>query len=673
MRLKTGILFEYGPFRLDSAEHRLTRDGTVVPLAPRAFELLLFLVQNPGRLLTKDEIMRAVWADSFVEEANLTVAISILRKALGEKEGNFRYIETVPKRGYRFLAPVRQLKSPEPVPDEESSEPDSIASSRSALAGSAIPPALPSGHISEENRTRDGPALISSTAAYSRTSSRPRIVMIIVAVLALALTLASYLTHLRHRLLIRAAPVQHSLAILPLRNLRQTPTDDFLSFALADAVITRLGAVSAVTVRPSSEVEKYKGQTIDARKVAADLNVDTVLTGTFIHEGDDLRITYQLVDARTEKILGRDMIDVKYDNLLAVQDAVTQQIIQGLALNLSQSESKRLKPNAPVSPLAYEYYLRGVDLVGSHDFPMAIQMLEKSAEIDPNYALTWAWLGQSYNSTASFQFGGREQYKKAKSAFEHALALEPSQMEARIFLANLLIDTGEVENAVPLLRAAQKDNPNHAAVHWELGYAYRFAGMLNESVAECERARQIDPSVRANGAVKTNGAVLNSYLYLGEYHKFLASLPDVDDSSFLLFYRGFGEYHQGSWNQAVTDFDRAWKLDHTLYTQIGRAFRDSITHNTGEGRELLRDLENKIQQRGVGDPEGTYKIAQAYAVLGDKESALRMLRYSIEHGFFAWPYFNTDPLLSSIRQESQFPELMSIAHGRYTMFRTRYF
>jgi DNA-binding winged helix-turn-helix (wHTH) protein/TolB-like protein len=669
MQLKTGSLFEYGPFCLDSAEHRLMRDGTPVPLTPKVFELLLFLVQNPGRLLTKEEIMRAVWPDSFVEEANLTVAISVLRKALGEKEGNIRYIETVPKSGYRFLASVRQLKSPDPFPvvrDGHLPEPDSAAPSRSEPPVSAFLSGLPGPRSGEENRARDGPALLSSPPAHRKTS-RLAIAMTVVAGLALALAMAGYLSHLRHRMPIRAAPVQHSLAILPLRNLRQSPNDDFLSFSLADAVITRLGPVSTLTVRPSSAIEKYKGQTIDVRKVAADLNVDAVLTGTFIHEGNDLRITYQLVDARTEKILGRDMIDVKYDKLLAVQDAVTQQIIQGLALNLSSSEAKRLRPNAAVSPLAYEYYLRGVDLVGSHDFPMAIQMLEKSTEIDPSYALTWAWLGQSYNSNASFQFGGREQYEKAKSAFERALALEPSQMEARTFLANLLVDTGEVEKAVPLLREAQKDNPNNAAVHWELGYAYRFAGMLNQSVAECEHARQIDPSVKANGAV------LNSYLYLGEYEKFLASLPDVDDSSFLVFYRGFGEYHQGNWNQAVTDFDRAWELDHTLYTQIGRALSDSITRNNEEGLQLLRDLENRIQRRGVGDPEGTYKISEAYAVLGDKASALRMLRYSINHGFFAWPYFTTDPLLSSIRQEAQFPELMSIARNRYTAFKARYF
>lgn len=321
-----------------------------------------------------------------------------------------------------------------------------------------------------------------------------------------------------------------------------------------------------------------------------------------------------------------------------------------------------MKVEELANPLAYEYYLRGVDLMSNHDFPLAIKMLEKSAEIDPNYGLTWAYLGQSYNSTASFQFGGREQYKRARAAFERALALQPHQPEASIFLANLLIDTGEVEKAVPLLQGTLKNNPNNAAVHWELGYAYRFAGALKESVAECEQARRIDPSVKANGSV------LNAYLYLNQYDKFLESLPDPDDSSFLVFYRGFGEYHQRKWTQAAADFDRAYQIEHTMYTQTGKALSDSIVHQESDGLELLHDLENKIKQRGVGDPEGTYKIAEAYAILGDKASALRMLRYSIDHGFFCYPYFVTDPLLDNIRNDPQFPLLMKIAQERHIAF-----
>ena len=671
MELKTGSFYDYGPFRLDPAEHRLTREGAPVSLAPKAFELLLFMVQNPGRLLTKEQIMQAVWPGSFVEDANLTVSISLLRRVLGEKEGNLRYIETVPKMGYRFIASVREVQcSPAVLPRPDSSREADAVQFQSSLTGPAVMEAPSVEENGEQERAPDGPPVIIATPTHATAKpAQARSGMSALVILGLLVVAAAgYFVHRKQATsAVHLPAVQRSLAILPLRNLRQNPNDDFLGYSLADAVITKLGPISSLTVRPSSAIERYKGQTIDPRKVAADLNVDTLLTGTFIHDGDDLRITYQLIDGKTEKILGKDMINLKYENLLAVQDDVTQQIIKGLALNLSPSEAARIRPEEPVNPLAYEYYLRGVDLMGSHDFPLAIEMLKKSAELNPNYALTWAYLGQSYNSTASFQFGGREQYRRAQAAFERALALEPHQLEASIFLANLLIDTGEVEKAVPLLRDTQKSHPNNAAVHWELGYGYRFAGMLKESVEECERARQIDPSVKANGAV------LNAYLYLGQYDKFLASLPDVDDSSFLVFYRGFGEYHEKNWIPAAKDLDRAYQLDRTLYTQVGKALSDSIAHRDAEGLELLHDVENKIQLRGVGDPEGTYKIAEAYAVLGDTASALRMLRYSIEHGFFSWPYFMSDPLLSNIRNEPQFTELMTIAHQRHTSFERSFF
>jgi tetratricopeptide (TPR) repeat protein len=342
-----------------------------------------------------------------------------------------------------------------------------------------------------------------------------------------------------------------------------------------------------LTVRPSAAVQKDRDQVIEIPKVAADLNVDTLLTGNFIRDGDDLRITYQLVDAKTDKIIDRGTVDVKYDKLLMVQDRVAQQVIKGFELNLSPSEAERLKADLTINPAAYEFYLRGIDLYARHDFPLAIDMLEKSVAIDPYYALTWAYLGASYTSDAAFEFGGREQYRKGQAAYERALALQPTQLEAKIFLANLLIDTGKVEQAVPLLRDALRTNPNHAAAHWELGYAYRFAGMLQESVAECERAREIDPLVRGNGAV------LNTYLYLGEYDKFLEGLPDVNDSAFIVFYRGFGEFYQKNWEQAAKDLDRAYELHPTLYTQIGKALSDCIAHKNSEGIAILRQLRGK--------------------------------------------------------------------------------
>lgn len=654
MSLKTGSFYEFGEFRLEPGEQLLMRNGRAVPLPPKAFELLVLLVQNCGRLVSKDLIMEAVWPGSVVEEANLTVTISMIRKALGDRESSSQHIETVPKKGYRFVAPVREGTAGAanvPIPESE----------RFALGKAeirALPESLPG---------PSGPQPTVEGQSPARAPAYQRIFLPALVLIAVALGTATYV-HFRGPFLAASTMQTRTLAILPLQNLGEDPNSDYLSYSLADALITKLDYVSSLSVRPSSAVQKYRGKVIDIQAVAADLKVDTLLTGGFLRDGDNLRITYQLIDVKAEKLLGRGTIDLKYDNLLRVQDAVAAQLIRKLQLKLSPAEADRIKPETSVSPLAYEYYLRGVDLHGQHNFPLAIKMLEKSTEIDPSYALAWAYLGASYTSDAAFELGGREQYRRARAAYEHALALEPSLLDARMFLANLLIDTGKVEEAVPMLRDALRENSNYAPLHWELGYAYRFAGMLNESVAECERALRLDPLVK-----NSNGSVLNTYLYRGEYARFLSSLPEVDESGFLLFYRGLGEYYQKDWSRAAKDFDRAFEVDSSLYTRIGKTLSDSLAHRETDGLAILHDLERDVAQRGVGDPEGIYKIAQSYAVLGDRVSALRVLRGSVEGGFFPYPYLAADPLLEPLRKEPEFGEILEISQRRYQRFKDRFF
>jgi len=464
---------------------------------------------------------------------------------------------------------------------------------------------------------------------------------------------------------VKARP--HSLAILPFKNLRQDPSLDYLGFSLSDAVITKLSSVSALTVRPSSSVDVYRNQSVAPRKVGDDLNVDTLLTGGFIKDGDDLRITTQLIDIKPNKILWQDSIDVKYDRLLTVQDRVSQEIVKGLELNLTPADAKSLSSGNPVNAQAYQYYLRGIDFYLLNDFPASIAMLEKSASIDPNYALTWAHLGKAYTTNAALRLGGREYYDKAQAAYEKAIALNPDLVEPRIYEANLLTDTGRAERAVPLLRTALQSSPNNAELHWELGYAYRFAGMLPESVVECQKARQLDPEV------KINSSAMNSYLYLGQYAKFVQNLPD-HDSAYILFYRGLGEFYLDHMEQATQAFDRAYMLEPALLpARVGKALSDSIAGKRAAALELLRRTQDEVEDRGVGDAESMYKIAQAYAVLGDKAAALHTLSHTIEGGFFCYTCFMTDPLLASIRGEPEFHRLTEEARQRHDAFKARFF
>ena len=513
-------------------------------------------------------------------------------------------------------------------------------------------------------KTKSGIALVTlrSHLAHAVRSFRT-IVASVILVLAVA---GGYFAFLRSDTN-RGPEKVRSLAILPFQNLKPDPATDFLGFSLADAVITELSYVNALTVRPSSAVGTYRNQAVDPQKVGSQLNVDTLLTGTFLTDGEDLRITAQLIDVKTDKILWRDTIDVKYDKLLTVHDRVSREIIRGLELSLSRAETAHLKRASPVGALAYEYYLRGVDLYWLNDFSAAISMLEKSVAMEPSYAPAWAHLGHAYATNASLHLAGREFYKKAEDAYQRALALDPSLLVPRIYLANLLTNTGRVEEGVPLLRRALQTNPNNAEAHWELSYAYRFGGMLAESVAEAERARGLDPQV------KINSSALNGYLYLGQYEEFLKSLP-VNNSAYILFYRGFAEYHEKKREQASRDLNRAYELDPTLLpAQIGKALSYAMAQRRTRGLEFLRETEVGIDERGVTDGELLYKVAQVYAVLADKTSSLRMLRRSIDSGFFCYPYFVRDPLLDSLRDQPGLGERMAEARRRHEDFKAKFF
>src|SRR3984957_1317964 len=446
-------LVRFANFEVDLRAGELRREGSKVRLQEQPFSLLTVLLESAGEVVTREELRKRLWSqDTFVDfDHRLAVAVSKLRDALRDSAEKPLFVETVGRRGYRF---VGQLGSTDSLVDSKGGVGETLLPSSRPSAKGELPKVAPL----RSPRPRSSRLLFLSSLGF--------------AVLLGVIVLPKFL-HIRTAKEQSLSP--RSLAILPLQNRGQDSNSDFLGLSLADVLITKLAYVNALSVRPSAAIEKYRGTTIDLQKVAADLKVDTLLTGSFIRDGDSLRITYQLVDAKTEKILGQGVIDLKYDNLLTVQDKVTSRLISELQLTLSPSEAERL-PEAAVSPLAYEYFLHGLDFHGQHKFPMAIKMLEKSTEIDPNYALAWAYLGASYTSDAAFELGGREQYRRAQAAYERALAIRPNLLDAQMFLANLLVDTGKVEQAVPLLRDALKTNGNYAAAHWELGYAYRFAG-----------------------------------------------------------------------------------------------------------------------------------------------------------------------------------------------------
>src|SRR6266436_4878566 len=662
-------LYEFGPFTLDETESRLLRDGQPVQLAPKVLETLIVLIESSGHVVDKKELMVRLWPDSFVEEANLTVNISQLRKTLGKAENGTHFIETVPKRGYRFAAQVTMVaaergdlvvhertRSRIVIEEHETCDDDDAPltmelPARTARARAAVL-ALP-----QTVRTATNP--ISWVKRNSTLSA------VIALTMVTTIAVAAYFVFMKRGTRHDLALKPNTLAILPFRNLRPNAETDFLGPSMTDALINRLSHIRTLMVRPSSYVQKYSSQEVDPQVVALELNVDKLLIGSFLRDGDDLRVNAQLVDVNQGDVLWNETIDVKYNKLLTMEDRVAEQIIKGLRLNLSPVEMQRVNSDAPQNPQAYEVFLHGRHLISSNDHQTAIKLLEESVSLDPTYALAWAYLGKAYSVTGSQYFGGREFHDKAQAAYEKALALKPQQPEARMLLANFLTENNRVEEAVPMLRAVIDENPNHSLARWELSYAYRYSGMLEQSIAEGESALRLDPHI--------TGHLFNSYLYAGEPERFVNSLPMRDDA-YTLFYRGLGHYYMKDWARVSVYFDRAYQLDSSaLVSQVGEVLKLAMEGHNREALELLKGTESKLQQDPFGDGELSYKLAESYSVLGDSASALRLLKKSIDQGFFCYPYFISDSLLDNIRGETEYASLMEVARQRHQRFKDAFF
>ena len=259
--------YQFGPFVLDTVQHALLVKGKAVALTPKTYDTLLLLVQNSRRMLSKEELMRALWPDSFVEESNLTQQVSMIRRALGDSASDPRYIVTVPSRGYRFAAEVKN-GTEEKLGSESA---DSTATNAEEIDKVAGPSADIEGPVTS--------TLLALNPSGQQQGVTARVILraVVAGLLLLAALGIAKVLHQRRLQTAQPQAKPRSLAILPLRNLRQNPDDDFLGFSLADAVITKLGYVSSVTTRPSAKVEKYRNQVIDIQKVAAELNVDSLL------------------------------------------------------------------------------------------------------------------------------------------------------------------------------------------------------------------------------------------------------------------------------------------------------------------------------------------------------------------------------------------------------------
>jgi len=455
--------YEFGPFRLDPAERLLLRDNQTIPLAPKAFDTLLLLVENSGHLLTKDELMKRLWPETFVEEVNLAQNISAIRRALDDKNGGAQYIETVPKGGYRFVGPVRV------------SQPTVPASTPARGTIAAPGPLVHRGKLN---------------------SFRRRVVLGVAVVVVLAV-LAWGIGRGRVRAGDSHSPIR-SIAILPLQNLSNDPQQEYFVDGMTDELITDLAKIGKLRVISRTSVMSYKGTRKSLGTIASELNVDAVVEGTVLRAGNRVRVTAQLLGASPERHLWADSYQGDLTDVFSLQDRVARSIAREIRVTLTPEEQARLVSVQPSDPEAYDAYVRGrhyAAQITPDGFEKAILNFGRAIELQPRYAQAYADLAETYCWAAATQaMPAQEGLLKARQAAMKALELDETLSQAHSSLAwvKYAYEWNFAEAEREFHRSLEL-NPGASWARLWHGMYLAQGNRIEESNAEMKKVQQIDP------------------------------------------------------------------------------------------------------------------------------------------------------------------------------------
>ena len=584
MAISTRQTYEFGAFRLDPTERILLRGSEPVALTPKVFDTLVLLVENAGRLVTKDDFMRQVWADAFVEDATLVQSISQLRKALGDPE----IIETVPKKGYRFLGSVRTV-----VP---------------------TPPA-----ISDAAPAFESPASESDRALRAPKRIARHWLLVSAALGVLFVAVVFYVLDRS------PGPNIRSLAVLPLQNLSGDSGQEYFVDGMTDELITDLAQIHSLRVISRTSVMQFKQTQKSLPEIAAALNVDAVVEGSVQRTGNNVRITAQLLDARQDRHLWAASYEREITNVLELQGQVAKSIADQINAKLTPQEGATLTVRRPTNPAAYDALLTGKYLFNRRnaaDTKKAIGYLQHSVEIDPNSADAWTTLASCYTSLGSDLAAAdpAEVIPLAHAAIAKALQLDPNLAEAHTTLAWIKLwyewDWGGAERE---FRRALELNPNNSAAHREYSHYLQLRKRFDEAIAENNRAIELAP-------LDILPSIHLAWLYVDarDGPKAVAQsqhVLEMDPSftgAYLLLARGYEL--EGKWEDAIASTEKV-KAAYPQAYSANIAYISAASGDKLRAQKALSDLTEFARHNYVSPVE----FATCYAALGDRDRAFKYL------------------------------------------------
>jgi TolB-like protein/DNA-binding winged helix-turn-helix (wHTH) protein/Flp pilus assembly protein TadD len=623
-------LYEFGEFALDPQNRALRRGGATVPLTPKAFDVLLVLVQNAQRVVTKDELMQAVWTDSFVEESNLTQTVFMVRKALDETADR-RYIQTVQGQGYRFVVPVKQaasdgqgVEAPAPLP---------------AAAGS---PEIPS---PTDRRKAWG----SRWAAVALVA----VALILIAVLAL--------WSLRSRLGAQQ-PDKIMLAVLPFENFTGDPGQDYFSDGMTEEMISQLGNLDpphlGVIARTSVMHYKHSQESIPA--IGKNLGVQYVIEGSVRRDSERVRITAQLIQVKDQSHLWAREYDRDLGHLLELQGEIAREVANEIEFSLSGRRPIEVARQAPgtQSYEAYDLYLKGRYFWNKRTgegFRQAADYFQQAINKDPNSGRAYAGLADTFGLMSTWLMGPQnELMPKARAAALRALELDENLAEAHASLA--LIEENydyDWRGAEKEFRRAIQLNPQYATAHQWYAEFLSWQGRFQEAFAESEQARQLDPLSLI--IARDHGSILYaSRQYeaaLEQWRSVLELDPNFDPAQGVMI---FAYLELGRYDEALAVINRAAPGEGNPWRW---AYKAAVYGRSGHADEARGELA-KLEKASLSRSDLTLLLLIAYSGAGEKERVIELLQKAYSEHSSAVMAIKVDPMYDPMRSDPRFQDLL---------------
>ena len=615
-------IYEFGAFRLDPVERRLSRDEIPVRLTPKCFDLLLIFVENSGHLIGKEELIERLWPEQIVEEANLSFNISTLRKALGQGPNGEPFIETVPKKGFRFVA-----------------------------------------HLEER---LEEPAVHSPVGVAKPSHSwrfQLSLTIVVGVITAAAIIYFGYRAWGR-RVAATEPGKSRTIAVLPFKPLSSESRHESLEMGMAEALITRLSNINQLVVQPLSSVRQYTDAQQDPVKVGQEVEADAVLDGSIQKVGDRVRVTVRLIDVRTGATIFSEPFDAQFSDIFNLQDSISERVTKALSVKLTGEERAQLTKHDTNDPEAYQLALLGDYFLEKQtgdrrdNWRKGLDYYQKAVEKDPKFAKAYIGIAEFYISGADPNVSLLERVPKAKTAVLRALELDNSLADAHNALAELKYQYEfDWAGAGIEFKRALELGPNvsyfHLAYFWYLMCQERF----DEAKMELDKAQELAPgSIRIN---KAQGVLL---LFRRQYDKAIShyqKIREVDPTSIHRnqWTMSIAYERMGLHKEAVEEFLEDGRMRGFLEREESERLRKAFKESGWRGYERMRiDL---LEQKSRKQHLPPTLMAGVYALADDKDAAFSWLDKAIDarDGWVA--LIKVQPAYDNLRNDPRYPKLLA--------------